>query len=555
MKAVDVMGFAGSMACGVDQAGFDVVAKREPSAFGGFGVESLTYNMPWVEPQVADQADWDLPADKDIDLVYGCPPCSGFSALSIINAKVHSNSKATLYGADADINECMGWFVDYAARVKPPVAVFESVGPAFTVGREWMETLFYRLREKSGLDYQLTHVNMDAGLVGGDVTRKRYFFVAHLQPFGVGLDFVSPRSFMETVGDLGDTEQGDYDWGHFTDPGAGVARTKRTIEWLEAQGREWRPGTRLPDNLEQDESGRVIEHAPDFWYKSRPTKSKRYGDENGMSGIFSHWFSTDAFSPLRWRPDKPFGVVVAATLFRAVHPVQARNLTYREAARFMSLPDTWSMRVLTEKNKPAEIGKAIPAASAKWIAHWAKMSLEGTPGEYAGRDTADPLIRVITVNSKGSVAEIMKGNDADAFYADGEYSDPDPKVWLIDRKSRPAQWWQRDDELGIFSRPEASAGRSVSKTLRAGSTPAPVATQASAKAIPARSASKGAEPIARVQPEQVVALLEELNLSKADAAARLGVSPSRINELVTNTRPNSWLNASRWEEVQAALRG
>jgi hypothetical protein len=32
------------------------------------------------------------------------------------------------------------------------------------------------------------------------------------------------------------------------------------------------------------------------------------------------------------------------------------------------------------------------------------------------------------------------------------------------------------------------------------------------------------------------------------------VSPSRINELTTHTRPGSWLNAARWEEVQEVLR-
>ena len=59
----------------------------------------------------------------------------------------------------------------------------------------------------------------------------------------------------------------------------------------------------------------------------------------------------------------------------------------------------------------------------------------------------------------------------------------------------------------------------------------------------------------RVEPEVVAAFLEELGLSKADAATRLGVSVSRVHELVTHTRPRSWLNAVRWPEVQEKLRG
>ena len=62
MKAVDCMGFAGGFAAGVDQAGFDVIAKREPAKFKGFGVESHVYNMPWLADDVAVTApeDWPL---------------------------------------------------------------------------------------------------------------------------------------------------------------------------------------------------------------------------------------------------------------------------------------------------------------------------------------------------------------------------------------------------------------------------------------------------------------------------------------------------------------
>lgn len=540
MKAIDVMGFAGSMAAGIDQAGFEVIAKREPTAFKGFGVESMTYNMPWVEAQVSDFTDWDLPPEP-VELVYGCPPCSGFSALSIINAAVHKDSKSTLYGADADINECMQWFVDYASRVKPPVAIFESVGPAFKVGRAWMESLFYRLREQTGLDYKLYHVNMDGGKVGADVIRRRYFFVATLQPFGIGLEFVEPRSFMEVVGDIADaTDEDDTDWGHYTDRGGGVARTARTIEWLEERGLEWKQGTRLPDNIPDD-----LE-PPDFWYKERAsTRSKRFDPR-----IYSHWFSTDAFSPLRWRADKPMGVVVAATLFRAVHPTAPRNLTYREAARFMTLPDTWSLRVLTEKNRPAELGKAVPTGAAKWIGHWAKMSIEGTPGEYAGMDTDDPNIRIITVNNRDSIARAQKGDSAEghAFWDESITSDPDPALWLVDRKARPSEWWQRDDELGIFvpkpgDRPKRTPVRTTSRVSQAPRT------------IKSAPPAKAASNIDRIQPEAVQALLDDLGLSKEQAAEKLGVSVSRVRELTTHARPKSWLNAERWDQVQEVLGG
>jgi hypothetical protein len=208
----------------------------------------------------------------------------------------------------------------------------------------------------------------------------------------------------------------------------------------------------------------------------------------------------------------------------------------------MSLPDTWSMRVLVEQNRPDELGKAVPTASAKWIAHWAKMSIEGTPGEYAGRDTDNPRIRVINVTDEKAVDEIVRGTAAgtelDAFWP--SYSDPSPDVWLVDRKQRPADWWQREDELGIFA-----------------ATPKKVRSLAPRVARTTQSATKpkSVGSIVRVQPEVVASLLEELGMTKLEAAAKLGVSGSRINELTTHTRPGSWLNEDRWESVQTALRG
>lgn len=533
MKAMDVMGFAGSMAIGVDQAGFDIVGKREPSSFKGFGVESMTYNMPWVEAQVSEAADWDMPVEP-VDLVYGCPPCSGFSQLSAINTKVYEHTGTTYRGADAEINECMGWFIDYAARVKPRIMIMESVGPAFTLGREWMESLWQKLRDQSGLPYKLAHVNMNAMHVGGDVRRPRYFFVAHLDPFGIGLEFVEPRTMMEVIGDLaGHESMDDSDWAHYPVQSGGGERITKTIEWLESIGRTWEPGTRLPENTEGLEP-------PLYWRKPKPAISKRGFDPN----IYSHWFSTDPFSPVRWKPDKPFGVIVAASLDRAIHPTQPRAITFREAARFMTIPDTWSMRVIAEKRKHAEVGKAVPTASAKWIAHWARMALEGTPGEYAGEDTDNPDIRVFNVQKPKDIKRHQDGQltTLDAFHE--TYSDPDPSLWLVDLKERPDEWYQRDDDLGIFAN---VAPKRKQTSPRTGSKQRPQATK--------RVVSNGTRlVIDRIPPEQVQALLDAQGLTKTEAAEKLGVSVSRINELVGTKRPGSHLNADRWDEVQATLR-
>lgn len=440
MKALDVMGFAGGFGCGVDQAGFDVIAKREPAKFGGFGVASHALNMPWMEVQVSDPEDWALP-EEPVELMYGCPPCSGFSQLSFANTK-----HGAVVGPDAEINECMVWWSDMMARVKPEVGIMESVGVAFKSGRDWMEGLHQRIVERSGIDYHLTHVVMNNSLVGGDVIRPRYFMVVSKKPFGVGLDFVQPRNMIDVIGDLGPTDPTDRHWNHMT-LGQWHGHTRegnkksflweKTLEWLAEQGIEWTPGKRLPEinGVLGGDHGEL--EPPEYWLrpdgKFTPRNPTKYP-------VLSHWFSTDPFSTYRWRPDKPFGVVVAATLGRAIHPTEPRPLTFREAARFVSLPDDWSLAAV----KPDELGKAVTAAAGKWIAHWARMAIEGTPGEYAGIEDR-PGIRVIDVRDQRRVDAILNAPPAGAWWP--QTVDESPATWIIDRKSRPALWPQETSDV------------------------------------------------------------------------------------------------------------
>lgn len=539
MKALDVMGFAGGFAVGVDQAGFDVIAKREPSKFKSFGVAQHLYNMPWLEAQVSDPRDWDLPSER-VEYVFGNPPCSGFSALSFANTKIHGATVGPL----ADINECMTWFVEYAARVKPRIMVMESVGIAFKNGREWMETRWELLKKNSGLPYKLTHVTMNAALVGGDVIRPRYFMVAHLDDFGVGLEFVEPRSAWEVLKDLpAEEDQFDLDWGHSTFQANGPRRMAKTMKWLREMGREWRPGTYMAQNVQDLEP-------PEWWLRPDGKTSPR--NPNPDLPVYSHWFSTDPFATFRWRPEKPYGVVVAAVLDRAVHPVHDRTLTFREAARFMSLPDDWSLRPLVETNSGAELGKGIPSASGKWISHWAKMSLEGTPGEFAGEPTENPDVRVIDLMNAKKVERVRKEQPKGSFYTEG-FSDPDPAIWLIDRKQRPSSWWQAEE-------PRVAARFSPMREDR--STKAPVSTHVETATIVERRTRRAPQAldrpvvsgkIERIDPDTVQRFLDDHALSREEAARALGVSGSRVHEFTHRNRPGSWLNAARWPEVQAKL--
>src|SRR3954468_937403 len=103
-RFVDALGFAGGFTLGMVQAGFELVGKRELR--GGFGVANCEANRHLLgdswHAEATDHERWTVPREG-AELVFGNPPCSGFSVMSAKEFR----------GADSKINHCMWAFVDY----------------------------------------------------------------------------------------------------------------------------------------------------------------------------------------------------------------------------------------------------------------------------------------------------------------------------------------------------------------------------------------------------------------------------------------------------------
>jgi hypothetical protein len=236
------------------------------------------------------------------------------------------------------------------------------------------------------------------------------------------------------------------------------------------------------------------------------------------------------------------GVVTGGFMDRAIHPTEPRTFTYREGARFMGLPDTWSLAPIAGPKRDPWLGKAIPVASGRWIATWARAAIEGAPGEYAG-ELVEPKHRVVNVINADKVREIERhGGDAN--------------VWWPDPVDRPRIVYDANPIGRGVGRPGATFASSRPAPVAArGRRAEPVPTSPrTAPEAPKRREPTIAAPIERVAPSVVAALLDELELTRAEAADALGVSRSRIAELVTDRKPGSWLNAARWDETQETLR-
>lgn len=381
--AIDCQGFAGGFTLGAVQAGFQLVGKREMK--GGFGVANCEGNRQLLgqdwHAEAVDPAMWSVP-DGGADLVFGNPPCSGFSVLS----------SREFRGADSKINACMWAFAEYAARVRPQIAIFESVQLAFTQGHSLMRDLRARLEDLTGEQWDLHHVLHNALSVGGPAMRKRYFWVASRVPFGVDtpkLEWIP--ELRDIIGDL----QGLYDtWQPqpYRRPPTWYSRRLRSPNGF-VDGHKFvdNPNTRRTRELLHAVDWKPNEHAQ--------AVTKRYFDLYGaLPPLWDHLteklkgqdFFQGFNTPTMWNPDHHARVITGAGLLNSVHWREKRTYTHREAARILGFPDTWLIEPIQHiSGLFMTWGKGITVDCGRWVADLARRALDGSPAEGTGEPIGD----------------------------------------------------------------------------------------------------------------------------------------------------------------------
>jgi site-specific DNA-cytosine methylase len=379
-RAIDCLGFAGGFTLGVAQAGFELVGKRELR--GGFGVANCEANRHLLgdrwHAEATEGHRWSVPAGG-AEFVFGNPPCSGFSVMS----------SKEFRGADSKINACMWSFVDYVARVRPLVAVFESVQQARNRpdGLELMRALRARLEEATGLTWGLTHVRHNAYHLGGAAERRRYFWVASRVPFGVEPEMPTRYPVLNEVWD--DLRGLTPDW-H-------AQPYRRPPTWWI---KERRSDSGVVDGhavLKTPLTERVLDllRAVGWWPgESISQVARRHHQEYGRlpasfgateAKIIRNDFSMGFTTPVRWHGDRPGRVITGGSLVMVIHPVEDRMITHREAARVLGFPDNWVIAPLRDvSGLQMTWGKGITVDCGHWIARWVRAAIDERPGSYRG---------------------------------------------------------------------------------------------------------------------------------------------------------------------------
>lgn len=412
-RAVDVMGFAGGFTLGMVQAGFELVGKCELP--GGFGVPNCEANRHLLgnewRSHVGDPATtW--PVLPDTDVVFGNPPCSGFSVMSAKSFR----------GADSKINHCMWAFADYVIRARPRIAVFESVQQAFTStgGLDLMRRLRAHVAEGTGDRWTLHHVRHNAYSVGGPAQRRRYFWLVSRVPFGV--EEPEPRRLPLLDDVIRDLEPLGRTWNPqpYRSPPSWYAERLRSADDA-VDGHVWltNPMIRRAIDLAQTvpwHPGESIQEVARRCWDERACLPESFGYLEEK--IVKNEFRMGYITPTRWRPDGPARVVTGGALLLVLHPRLDRMITHREAARVLGFPDDWRLAPLRRSSGLYMThGKGITVDCGRWIGYWIRRALDGEPGSLVGTPLGEDEFDVNVTNSWQKFPGAVSGRRHSSSYS------------------------------------------------------------------------------------------------------------------------------------------
>ncbi len=359
-KAIDLFAGAGGMSLGFEQAGFDIVAAVEYDP-----IHAATHHYNFPETKIYAQSVSDLNGNKvlsdlglsvgEIDLIFGGPPCQGFSLIG------HRS-------IDDDRNKLVMDYVRLVADIRPKAFVFENV-KGLTIGKQ-KKFLVELIEEFQNIGYhiRLPWQVLNAADFGVPQDRERLFLLGAqdkdnlpdypVADYGIldGQNLFSHPSrptCEDAIGDLPDIDLFDellhcdkvkISTQSGTSPYASEMKSLDDRGWHFGYRRTWDPSYLTS-------SARTI-HTP----------TSRHRFENTAPGTIepiSRFFKLHRkgiCNTLRAGTDANRG---AFTSPRPIHYKHARCISVREMARLHSYPD-WFRFHVTKWHGARQVGNSVP---------------------------------------------------------------------------------------------------------------------------------------------------------------------------------------------------
>ena len=249
--AIDFFSGAGGMSLGFEQAGFDIELGVDCD---GHHVATHERNFPYGKALCASVIDLDgdkirsLIGRQEIDLVFGGPPCQGFSNMGLRDLKDPRNSLVDHY-------------VRLVLELRPKAFVMENV-PGLLAGatRSVLDKVI-EVCEAGGYNIAQPVQILDAANFGVPQKRRRLFVIGVRKDVAEGISYPKGKcvgqpdrpTISEAISDLPTVEKYEElfiknDIPYDKLPGSAYSRIARGVETDPSERRGPEPGVRPPFN-------------------------------------------------------------------------------------------------------------------------------------------------------------------------------------------------------------------------------------------------------------------------------------------------------------------
>jgi DNA (cytosine-5)-methyltransferase 1 len=369
--AVDLFAGAGGMTLGFEQAGFDVLASVE---IDPIHCATHEYNFPFwtvlcrsvTEISGEEIRTLSTIGDREIDVVFGGPPCQGFSLIG----------KRSL---DDARNSLVFHFLRLILELKPKFFVMENV-KGMTIGkqRQFLEEI---INEFGKNDYQIenNYRVLNAAYYGVPQSRERLFLLGCRKEFKLPQyphSITQPANKKLNSFNLSNLPNTPTVWDAIQDlPNIDNYSELKRRDWVVAEygkASDYASQLRCLFSFKNDYSY-LRNFDSRLLTSSRRTKhtiqsiKRFFATKPGKTEPISRFYklSPDGLcNTLRAGTASNRG---AFTSPRPIHPLSPRCITVREAARLHSYPD-WFRFHGTKWHGFRQIGNSVPPLLAKAVA-------------------------------------------------------------------------------------------------------------------------------------------------------------------------------------------
>ncbi|MDJ0555739.1 MAG: DNA cytosine methyltransferase [Microcoleaceae cyanobacterium MO_207.B10] len=383
--AIDLFAGAGGMTLGFEQAGFDIPVSVELDP-----IHCATHQFNFPFWRILCRSVADITGDeirqlsdiknREIDVVFGGPPCQGFS---MMGKRVLDDSR----------NSLMYHFVRLVLELQPKYFVMENV-KGLTVGKHkiFLEEIIDKLL-KSGYQVQQPYQVLNAADYGIPQNRERLFLFGCKNALKLP-DY--PQAITNLPQSYYPNRKTDKRLGNSVTVFDAIGDLPEVEKYQELLGRDWvkaeyddkKPSIyanklRGFDNFPGDYSyGR--EYDPRILTSSLRTKHTAKSVERFLATSPGKVEPVSRF--YRLNPDGICNTLRAGTPSsrgaytspRPIHPFTPRCITVREAARLHSYPD-WFRFHVTKWHGFRQVGNSVPPLLAKAVAAEIMRALDFQP--------------------------------------------------------------------------------------------------------------------------------------------------------------------------------